>query len=283
MSPVVNPTPLALPAGPVAPGPCDWPVNTACCTGWADFAPEIQTNAIAWATQILDALTGRRFSQCAVNYRPCGPTCAQTFGYLTWPVGSPQSAGGGMPWMTPYINAGVWRNCTCEGGCSCRARCEVPFPSAVAQVVEVRVDGVVVEPGAYRIDHLRGVPMLVRTDGECWPDCQDMDVDVDDIGSFVIVYQPGELLPLAGQIAAGELACEFAKSCAGQDCSLPSQLASLSRNGIEVQVMDPNTLLEGGLTGLANVDLWIRAVNPARKSQRGRVYSSDVRTVRTTL
>lgn len=282
MSPVVNPTPMALPEGPSAPGPCDWPVDTSCCPGWSEFSAPVQANAIAWATQILDALTGRRFSQCAINYRPCGPTCAQTFGYLTWPVGSPQSAGGGVPWMTPYINSGVWRNCTCEGGCSCKALCEVPFPGPVAQVMEVRVDGVVVDPSAYRMDTFRGVPTLVRIDGECWPQCQDMNVGVEDIGSFTIAYQPGELLPSAGQMAAGMLACEFAKDCVGQDCSLPQQLQSLSRNGVEVQVVDPNTLLDNGLTGIAMVDLWIRSVNPGRKSARGRIYSPDVRMIRTT-
>lgn len=273
--PVINPV-VPGSSGPTAPGPCTWPVDTSCCPDWSTYSPSVQGNAVAWATQILDALTGRRFSQCAVNYRPCGPTCNTTFGYLTWPVGSPSSTGGGMPWMIPYVDAGAWRNCGCEGACSCRAACEVPFPGPVAQVAEVRLDGVVLDPTAYRMDIYKGVPTLVRTDGECWPKCQDLNLDVDDVGSFVIVYQPGELLPVAGQLAAGQLACEFAKACAGQDCALPQQLASLSRNGVEVQVMDPTALLDQGLTGLANVDLWVRSVNPFRRPQRSRVYSPDV-------
>lgn len=282
MSPVINP---ALPdtPGPRPPGPCTWPVDTSCCPEWSSFSPAVQGNAVAWATQILDALTGRRFAQCSVNYRPCGPTCNTTFGYLTWPVGSPSSTGGGMPWMIPYVDAGVWRNCGCEGACSCRARCEVPFPGPVAQVAEVRIDGIILDSSAYRVDLYRGAPVLVRTDGDCWPKCQDMSLDPDEVGSFVIVYQPGELLPVAGQLAAGQLACEFAKSCVGQDCALPQQLASLSRNGIEVQVVDPAAVLEQGLTGLANVDLWIRSVNPFRKQNRSRVYSSDVLRARFTV
>lgn len=256
--------------------PCDWPIDTSCCPEWDTFSAEIQANATAWATEILDGLTGRRFSQCAINYRPCGPRCGGSAGYLTWPVGSPSTTGGGMPWMIPYVDSGLWRNCACEGGCSCRARCEVPFPGAVAAVTEVRIDGLVLDPDAYRLDYFRGMPVLVRIDGDCWPLCQDVALDVTEEGSFVIVYQPGEALPLAGQIAAGEMACEFAKACLGQDCALPQQLASLSRNGVEVQVVDPTSLLENGLTGLANVDLWIRSVNPLRKAQRSRVYSSDI-------
>lgn len=281
--PVINPTaPIPTP-GPSAPGPCGWPIDTSCCPEWSTFSAQVQSNAAAWATQILDGLTGRQFSQCAVNYRPCGPSCNTTFGYITWPVGSPTTTGGGMPWMIPYVDAGVWRNCSCEGPCSCRARCEVPFPGPVADIVEVRIDGVVVNPLAYRMDVYRGVPTLVRTDGDCWPKCQDLNLDVDEVGSFVIVYRPGKLLPLAGQMAAGMLACEFAKNCVGQDCALPQQLASLSRNGIEVQVADPTALLENGLTGIAMVDLWIKTVNPARRPHRSRVYSSDIPGSRYTL
>lgn len=272
--PVINP--LELGPGPFPPGPCDWPIDLTCCQDLLSAPGNVQTAAVAWATEILDSLTGRQFAQCPVNYRPCGPRCLTGFGYLAWPVGSPASSGGGIPWMTPFVDAGVWRNCGCAGGCTCRAACEVPFPGSVAQVTEVRTDGIVLDPSAYRIDSYKGVPVLVRVDGECWPQCQDMALDVDEVGSFVIVYQPGRPLPTAGQIAAGLLACEFAKACQGGDCVLPQQLASMVRNGVEVQVVDPSTLLENGLTGVAQVDLWVRSVNPARKTQRSRIYSSDL-------
>ena len=281
--PVINPIPFGSDDPFPAPGPCDWTVDTSCCPEFASFEPQVQMNAVAWATQILDALTGRQFAQCAVNYRPCGPTCTTSSGYLTWPVGSPSSSGGGYPWMIPYIDTGVWRNCACEGACSCRARCEVPFPGPVAQVLSVTIDGVTLDPAAYRIDSYKGFPILVRTDGDCWPKCQDMSMDVDDVGAFVIAYKPGKTLPTAGKLAAGMLACEYAKLCAGQDCALPQQLASLSRNGIEVQVADPTALLEEGLTGIAMVDLWVKSVNPYRRPARARVYSADVPSMRATL
>lgn len=282
--PVVNPIPFGPNDPTPAPGPCEWPVDTSCCPDWSTFSPLVQANAVAWATEILDALTARRFSRCAINYRPCGPTCDTTFGYITWPVGSPTTTGGGFPWMIPYVDAGVWRNCTCGGACSCRARCEVPFPEGgVAQVIEVTLDGMLLDPAAYRLDTYEGRPVLVRTDGECWPKCQDMNLDMDEVGAFVITYKPGETLPLAGRLAAGELACEFAKGCVGQECSLPQQLASLSRNGVEVQVVDPTALLDQGLTGLKNVDLWVRSVNPFRRAFGSRVLTRDLPAVRTTL
>jgi hypothetical protein len=257
------------------PGPCEWPIDTTCCPDWDTYSAEVKTRATTFATSILDALTGHQFAQCPVNYRPCGPRCAGGGGYMSWPVGTPGVTGGGGPWMIPYVDAGVWRNCGCTGGCSCAARCEVPFPTSVASVTSVTVDGLTIDPTAYRLDSWRGRPMLVRIDGDCWPTCQDMNVEPGEEGSFVITYSPGRPLPVAGQIAAGEYACEIAKACVGADCALPQQLASLSRNGVDIQVVDPTVVAENGLTGLTNVDLWIRSVNPARRTQRSRVASVD--------
>lgn len=261
---------------PIEEGPCSWTVETSCCPEWDTLGPQVQSVALAWSTYILWALTGRRYGPCSVILRPCGPQCQTNFGYLTWPVGAPQSVGAGAPWMTPFIDSGTWRNCGCAGGCSCKAAHEITLPGPVARIDVVMIDGVVLDPSAYRVDSYRGLHVLVRTDGEPWPSCQDMALANDAVGAFAVTYQRGIDVPRAGQIAAGELACEFAKACAGQDCALPQALSSLSRNGVEVTVADPETLLDSGRTGIHNVDMWIRAVNPAGLSQRSRVLSSDV-------
>ncbi|MFJ9029814.1 hypothetical protein ACIRQP_15025 [Streptomyces sp. NPDC102274] len=255
---------------------CDWTLNTSCCPAWSGYDEAVQAAATAWAMGILDSLTGHQFGQCPVTVRPCGPKCANWGGYMTFPVTRDgYLRGNGMPWMLPYIDgAGAWRNCTCAGTCSCRARCEVPLPGPVEAVDEVRVDGLVLDPSAYRVDN---GSLLVRTDGECWPQCQDMGLPVTAEGAFAVTYRRGLPLPPAGQIAAGELACEFAKACAGDSsCALPQQLQSLSRQGINVQVVDPQAVLSEGMTGIANVDLWIRSVNPSGKRQRSRVHSLDM-------
>lgn len=261
---------------PTEEGPCSWAVETGCCDQWETFDPATQQLAIAWSTYILWALSGRRYGPCSVILRPCNPKCGQYGGYMTFPVGQPGSSGSGQPWMIPYVDNGIWRNCGCTGGCSCRAACEITLPGPVAAVNNVMIDGVELDPAAYRLDSYRGRDVLVRIDGECWPDCQDMALDNDAVGAFAVTYSRGIAVPRAGQIAAGELACEFAKACAGAACTLPQNLASLSRNGVEVTVMDPETLLDQGLTGIANVDLWIRAVNPGRLAAPPRVFSSDV-------
>jgi hypothetical protein len=261
---------------------CEWTIDTSCCSGWDDFTPEQQDSATAWAVGILDLLTGQQFGQCPVKVRPCGKRCGWTGGYLTYPVSSGQSSGAGVPWMTPYIGAGgVWRNCACAGPCDCRARCEAYLPGPIASITEVKADGLVLDPVAYRLDGTATGPVLVRTDGECWPECQDLDLTDDEPGTWSVTYAPGMPLPRIGQIAAGELACEYARGCAGAgDCALPSQLISMSRNGVDVQVMDPQLLLDQGLTGLPNVDLFVKAVNPSRLTHRIRVLSPDLPDIR---
>lgn len=261
-------------------GPCTWPLEITCIPNWTDYTLAVREAAAAWATYIVWALSGRQYGPCSVTLRPCSPRCGNTIGYLAFPVGQGGFTGGTAPWMIPWIDNGVWRNCGCTGGCSCRARCEVPLPGPVATIDEVRIDGLVLSSTAYRLDSYRGIPVLVRTDGECWPECQDMGLGTDQPGTFAVTYRRGVEVPRAGQIAAGELAAEFARACAGQDCALPQQLASLSRNGVEVQVADPTALFENGLTGVANVDLFIKAVNPYRRGARARLYAPDAPPVR---
>lgn len=259
---------------------CAWTIDTSCCPDWDTYTPAAQETAAAWATEILDAATGHQFAQCPVKLRPCGTRCGWYGGYLAWPVNSPASQGAGFPWMIPFVGAGgVWRNCTCAGMCRCRATCEARMPYPVAEIIEILVDGIVLDPSAYRLDDGN---IIVRTDGECFPECQDMDLADTEVGTWSVKLRPGAPLPRSGAIAAGKLACEFAKLCAGDaDCALPEQLISLSRNGVQVQVADPQLILDSGLTGIQEVDLFIRTFNPGQLKARPRVYSPDVRNPRT--
>lgn len=273
--PVIN---LVTPGAifPTEEGPCSWTLETSCCPDWDALSPQTQSLATAYATYMLWALTGRRYGPCSVILRPCSPKCEGFNGYRTWPVGQPGTTGAGAPWMIPYVDNGTWRNCGCNGGCTCRARCEVRLPGPVAAVDEVRVDGLALSPDAYRLDHVRTEAVLVRVDGECWPECQDFNLDDDQPGTFSVTYQRGVAVPRAGQIAAGLLACEFAKLCNGEDCALPQEIQSLTRNGVEVQVVDPATLPESILTGVAQVDRWVRAVNPNNLMAQPRVLTLDL-------
>lgn len=261
---------------PVPGSVCAWELDLTCVPGWVDYDPAVQEAAAAWATEILDNLTGHQFAQCPVKLRPCGQRCGFGGGYITWPVNFPASVGAGTPWMIPFVDpAGVWRNCVCAGFCRCKATCEVTLPSPVASIEEVLVDGVVLDPSAYRLDNGN---VLVRLDGDCFPFCQNLDLADTEEDTWSVTYRPGYPLPRSGAIAAGRLAGEFAKACVGAgDCALPQELISLARNGVQVQVQDPQQLLADGLTQILEVNLFIRSVNPAGLRARPRVYSPDVR------
>lgn len=271
----VIPDPAAVVPAPGGTAPCGWVVNPGCCSGWGDYPEAVRAAAEAYATGLVWALTGRQFGVCQVTVRPCGSRC-RTGGWETFPVQT-DGAYGTPAWggMTPYSWNGTWRNCACPGACSCDARCEVWLPGPVASVTDVYVDGVLLPDTAYRVD---AGGILVRTDGDCWPECQDLDLsDPADAGTFFVTYGRGRPVPLGGDVVVGIVACEFAKYCAGAECRLPRQLTSLTRQGVEITVPDFSEAINAGLTGIPEVDAWIRAYNPARKAQRARVFSPDVR------
>ena len=269
--PVINE--VAAVGDPVVPGPCDWGIDTTCVANWDTYTNEQRSRAISWATFILDALTGHQFAQCPVTVRPCGPRCSNVMGYTTWPVSAPSASAPGM-WVTPYIVGGVWKNCSCGGGCDCLPDCRIDLGVPVAEITEVKVDGAVLDPSAYQ---LQG-QYLVRVDGlTCWPSCQDPATPDTEDCTFSVTYRPGRALPIAGQIAAGVLAGEFIKACAGAACGLPAQVASLSRQGVDVQFVDPATVFENGRTGINDVDMFINAVNPHGRRERARVMSPDIK------
>jgi hypothetical protein len=257
---------------PVIPGPCNWPVDTTCIAGWDGYTNEQRSRAISYATFVLDALTGHQFSQCEITVRPCGPSCELFSGYQTFPVDAPS---GGSPgaWMTPFIANGIWRNCACSGGCDCAPACRIDLGMPVAEVTQVKVNGLVLETTAYQLVG----QWLARVDGgECWPACQDPAVADTEAGTFSVTFRPGRALPIAGQIAAGMLAGEFIKACAGAGCSLPQQITNLSRQGVDVELLDPETVFDNGRTGIREVDMFIQAVNPSSLRRRARVMSPDI-------
>lgn len=255
--------------------PCQWRIDIGCCPEWEEAPEEDREFARRVATELVWRLSGRRYGLCAVTVRPCRKTCAE--GDLPyWP-------GGLAGPMTPYIEDGAWYNArcgTCPTECGCSPLCEVVLPAPVHDIVEVRVDGEVVPPESYRVDNHR---LLVRTDGDCWPDCQDLEAAPDEPGGFAVTYHWGIPVPPGGQYAAGVYACELLKACAGAgNCRLPKRVQQITREGVTMAFLDPMQFLADGLTGVPEVDVWIRSVNPHGLVGRSHVYSVDHRPVRST-
>lgn len=262
--------------------PCNWSVNTDVCDSWDSYSTATQDVAEQLAAHVLWAATGRRYGVCQVTVRPCQPP-TRVRSYRTYPVILDAGHDGGGGGLVPFVGTdGDWHNTplACSAGCRCRATCEAELAGPVASVTSVTVDGAVVDAGAYRVDVQQGTWLLVRTDGQCWPWCQDFDADVTADNTFQVVYGRGTAVPQTVLDAAGILACEFAKAISGSgNCRLPQRLQSLSRQGVEITAAEITNADLGYVTGIDEVDAVIALENPARRHAPPQVFSPDVPTV----
>lgn len=245
-----------------------------------DAALKARSEMLAWQT--LSARTGYQAGNCPQTVRPCAEGCGARGAWMAAPV-SPA----GLPGMTgsgwiPTLIDGSWFNvCGCSGpsDCGCSTLSQVRLPGPIGEVIEVRLDGVVVTPSAYRVDNF---DRLVRTDGGVWPACQDMAKDLTEEGTFAVKYVQGFPADDSLNFAAGVLAMEYLKACTGdQSCRLPANVTSIARQGLtmEIDSRDPFTSV---LTGIVEVDSVIAAFNPHGLRVRSSVLSPDQRRGRQT-
>ena len=246
---------------------------TALCTDWitesdvaacdCPTAPAAQlATAITTASEVMYAATGRQWpGLCSETVRPCS------------------SSSGGPPW-TPRLVDGAWYNsggCSCHeaGECGCGPTPQVTLPrSNVTAITEVLIDGAVLSSGAYRLDLGR---WLVRVDGDGWPCCQNLTLATTQPGTWSVEYDFGDPVPTSMKRAAAVLATELVKGCINDStCRLPQRLQTISRQGVSMAFLDPQTFLADGLTGLYEVDLIIRSVNPHGLARRSTVWSPDI-------
>jgi hypothetical protein len=249
---------------PFPTGPCDWPADLGCCPSWDDLTDGQRSTALSVAGTVLWSATGRQYGLCDATVRPCRVLCPGAE-LAPW---SPQ--------FWPYMLDGQvfnWACDSCKGRCTCAAECELLLPGPVHSVTEVVVDGIPVPPASYRVDGYRKV---VRTDGSCFPECQDFGKDVTEQGTFYITYKRGIEPPAGAGYATGLLACEIGKACAGVACQLPRRVTDISRQGVSMTLLDPQEFLTKGLTGIYQVDLWIHAVNPSGRRVPATVWSPDL-------
>lgn len=211
----------------------------------------------AWST--LAALTNYRVGTCPITVRPCVQRALIGTSYLTAPVGRGNSGalGGLIGQFVPYMTGGHWVNgCGCRQSCECTTLPEVYVPGPVTKIVNVRVDGVILERSAYKIfDGNR----LVRVDGGTWPLCQDL-AAADDEG-FSITYYRGVFPNAMVKYAAGVLANEYMLGFNGsEECRLPDNLTGMARSGESYTFQAAD--FPGGKTGIREVDMVVNIYNP---------------------
>lgn len=254
----------------------------------------------AAATEMLWNWTQRIFGTEEVTVRPCKdfkpriapPSSFEGLGpwSLNPGFGSGHSTVGwpGVGYWLPVLVNGLWYNLYCGQCGSDYCHCEpdqmkvLSLPGPVVSVSSVKVNGAVLDPSAYWVRDNR---WLTRSDGGNWALTQDFTQPDDSNNTWSVTYEKGVVVPVGGQIAAGTLACELAKAYA-QDasCALPSRMQSVSREGVDVAIIEQAHGGRGAVvnravveipkssTGIWVIDSWVEAVNVPR-------YSVSVRSV----
>lgn len=260
-------------------GPCSpWDAIFCCDLTAANIA--ISGTAVQAATEILYNLSGQRFSICEFTVRPCRRDCGDNwwgggFGGVATYGGAGWWEWGGGGWPRPFNFNGAWFNLTCGGcggTCSCSPLSEAWLPGPVASIVSVKLDGQTLPASGYRVDDYR---KLVRLGGAFWPICQDMSKADSEVDTWSVTFTVGETVPVIGQYAVGELACEIMNSCLGLACALPRNATTITRQGITIDFPLFADLLKNGLLGLKWTDMFISSINPNRLQAAPLVFDVD--------
>lgn len=91
-----------------------------------------------------------------------------------------------------------------------------------------------------------------------------------------VTYTYGTQPPAAGRAAARMLATELVKLYEGDDtCALPQRVTSVTRQGVSYTILDNQSFIDEGKTGLYVVDLFLKTVNPDKAKARARVFTPD--------
>lgn len=142
----------------------------------------------------------------------------------------------------------------------------------ILSIVEIRVDGVAVDKSWAYLDGPRLVPSTGYGDGDSplipWP-TQDRDRQAGAVDTWDVIVEHGAGPPEPLVHAAKLLAEEIVKQCCGwEDCALPSNVASVSRDGVTIsfQPIGPGRcgipLVDAQISGPYGVDGYGKA--PAR-------------------
>lgn len=95
--------------------------------------------------------------------------------------------------------------------------------------------------------------------------------------SVAVDYTYGVLdPPLIAQRAISVFSAEIQLAESGSnDCRIPERVTSVTRQGVSWTMLDPQEFLSDGRTGIYEVDLAIRALNPGKAKARARLFSAS--------
>ena len=261
-----------------------------CCSVDDASDTTIFDQAAEVASELLFNLSLRRFPGiCERTVRPCRTGCAcpwqvlEGSGYVIWNWNLYNPLYGWGSWN--------WGNCVggWENGCGCAPLSRVLLAGYVQSVTEVLIDGDVVDPDTYRVYNHRWL-VRVRPSADdqmkVWPGCQAMDLPETEHGTWAVTYTYGRDVPVSGQAAAAELACEIYKQCQNLPCKLPANTVRVARQGIVAErpvwlgwgfERGGRSLPRGWHSGMPQVDAFLNAFNPSGLQRTPLIWSPTAR------
>lgn len=229
------------------------------------------------ASEILFELSGRLYSgRCTKTARPCRADCGCGFQVLSR---------GHV--IAPWTWMGNSWGCD-DNPCGCNSLSRVLLSGyPVREILEVKIDGVVVDPDTYRLDGFRWLTR-VRDPADpdtplSWPSCQLTDLPDTEAGTFSVTYAYGQDPPLIGTQAASALACQLYQACSGGggDCEIPANAVRVTRQGVTIDKSATiawfygQNQVSGWQTGIPAVDSFLNSFNSSGMRQRPRTWSPD--------
>lgn len=258
-------------------GPCSpWidgqAVNAVCSVDPGSIGPATFDVVAYEASAALYEISGRRFpGTCLRTVRPCGESGC-------WGPGGHAVYASTWGWSDYYSN---WRFDSGAFTCGCAPLSTVKLAGyPVQEIIEVTIDGALVDPATYRLDDRRnlirlhdpGPPARPRA----WPSCQNLALDDNQPGTFSVTYKWGESVPQLGKDAAAALACQLFASIDGGECKLPPGTTKVVRENVSIDLsLLGNWFTKDGTTGIPALDLFLRAYW-AKGRRRPAVWSPDV-------
>lgn len=266
-----------MPMPTLTSGPCtSWAeLSDICgtCVPYVDSDPDELESLLEVASEILYMMSGRQFpGQCTRTIRPCAQ-------YVSIP---PNFRAITTADTSRYPR--LWNGyCSCNRSrqCGCTRLSEINLGNQrVTSITSVKVDGEVVSSSLYELVDHHWLRRLLNADGTNpgWPCCQRDDLPDSQPDTFSVTFVGGFAPPVSGVKAAAALACQLFLLCnpGTGACQLPSNLSSLSRQGVGISVDSLSFIhaLDNNRTGIAEVDIFLGTFAPKGNGWGG-VLSPD--------